>query len=314
MACRNLAIVFGPTLVRSGADDVSSMVGDMSSQCTIVETLIGHFETIFEASQPDVPPSPGLAKVPEYGESEEEDDSSSRATTPNDTLDESDARGDEGNDTIMSLPDIGPTNTDQEVAAARQRASWMLSEFDRVAAQISQGLAPTVLPSRSPTRPSAEQPETQQDEGEVSSPSPQAPPKTKFHSPERSSSTHSEEATISKEATVKAAEAPKQGVKDINPVPTSPTPAADAAQQLLKQKRELVDFSQRLPRSASPISLYEDGSDIDEQASVSSKQRETSGVPHRTRTYVEREPVRSFRHSHSSQRSSRSHSHEAPQV
>lgn len=42
MDVRNLAIVFGPTLVRSGDDNMVTMVTDMSHQCRIVETLISH--------------------------------------------------------------------------------------------------------------------------------------------------------------------------------------------------------------------------------------------------------------------------------
>lgn len=42
MDVRNLAIVFGPTLVRrtSASDDVESMVTDMSDQCRIVESIL----------------------------------------------------------------------------------------------------------------------------------------------------------------------------------------------------------------------------------------------------------------------------------
>lgn len=43
MEVRNLAIVFGPTLVRSTAsDNVATMVTDMSDQCRIVESIIEH--------------------------------------------------------------------------------------------------------------------------------------------------------------------------------------------------------------------------------------------------------------------------------
>lgn len=42
MEARNLAIVFGPTLVRTGEDTMISMVKDMSDQCRIVETLLTH--------------------------------------------------------------------------------------------------------------------------------------------------------------------------------------------------------------------------------------------------------------------------------
>ena len=42
MESRNLAIVFGPTLVRTGEDTMMSMVKDMSDQCRIVETILIH--------------------------------------------------------------------------------------------------------------------------------------------------------------------------------------------------------------------------------------------------------------------------------
>lgn len=40
MEVRNLAIVFGPTVIRTGDDSMAAMVKDMSDQCRIVETLI----------------------------------------------------------------------------------------------------------------------------------------------------------------------------------------------------------------------------------------------------------------------------------
>jgi len=40
MEARNLAIVFGPTLVHSADDNMVTMVTDMSHQCRIVESLI----------------------------------------------------------------------------------------------------------------------------------------------------------------------------------------------------------------------------------------------------------------------------------
>lgn len=45
MEARNLAIVFGPTLVRTADDNMITMVTDMSHQCRIVETLIQHVST-----------------------------------------------------------------------------------------------------------------------------------------------------------------------------------------------------------------------------------------------------------------------------
>ncbi|XP_065214459.1 rho GTPase-activating protein 21 isoform X2 [Planococcus citri] len=46
MEARNLAIVFGPTLIRSG-DDMFTMVTDMSHQCRIVESLLSHVDWCF---------------------------------------------------------------------------------------------------------------------------------------------------------------------------------------------------------------------------------------------------------------------------
>lgn len=40
MDARNLAIVFGPTLVRPQDESVALMVKDMSDQCRVVETII----------------------------------------------------------------------------------------------------------------------------------------------------------------------------------------------------------------------------------------------------------------------------------
>lgn len=50
MEARNLAIVFGPTLVRAGDDNMVTMVTDMSSQCRIVETLISNVSSVLNSS------------------------------------------------------------------------------------------------------------------------------------------------------------------------------------------------------------------------------------------------------------------------
>jgi len=39
---RNLAIVFGPTVVRTAEENFASLVNDMQHQCKIVELLINH--------------------------------------------------------------------------------------------------------------------------------------------------------------------------------------------------------------------------------------------------------------------------------
>ncbi|KAK7073747.1 hypothetical protein SK128_025901 [Halocaridina rubra] len=58
MDVRNLAIVFGPTLVRSGDDNMVTMVTDMSHQCRIVETLISQASWFFseEEGEESIPP------------------------------------------------------------------------------------------------------------------------------------------------------------------------------------------------------------------------------------------------------------------
>lgn len=49
MEAKNLAIVFGPTLVRAADDNMVTLVTDMSSQCRIVETLIHHVSVNFSS-------------------------------------------------------------------------------------------------------------------------------------------------------------------------------------------------------------------------------------------------------------------------
>ena len=45
MDAKNLAIMFGPTLIRKVEDDTASLVTDMSDQCRIVESIILHVST-----------------------------------------------------------------------------------------------------------------------------------------------------------------------------------------------------------------------------------------------------------------------------
>ncbi|XP_037084643.1 rho GTPase-activating protein 21-like [Pollicipes pollicipes] len=53
MDLKNLAIVFGPTLVRSSDDSTSVLVTDMSQQCGIVKTLISEYDWFFPADETD---------------------------------------------------------------------------------------------------------------------------------------------------------------------------------------------------------------------------------------------------------------------
>lgn len=57
MEPRNLAIMFGPTLVRTSEDNMTNMVNHMPDQCKIVENLIQQFEWFFsddDEKDPDV--------------------------------------------------------------------------------------------------------------------------------------------------------------------------------------------------------------------------------------------------------------------
>ena len=47
MEIRNLAIVFGPTLVRTTDDNMVTMVTDMSQQCRIIESLLSNWDYFF---------------------------------------------------------------------------------------------------------------------------------------------------------------------------------------------------------------------------------------------------------------------------
>ncbi|KAL0893638.1 hypothetical protein ABMA27_013802 [Loxostege sticticalis] len=58
MEARNLAIVFGPTLVRAASDDMLAMVNDMSSQCRIIESFLTHYDWYFEEEEGDPPVDP----------------------------------------------------------------------------------------------------------------------------------------------------------------------------------------------------------------------------------------------------------------
>ncbi|KAJ8725450.1 hypothetical protein PYW08_003633 [Mythimna loreyi] len=58
MEARNLAIVFGPTLVRAASDDMLAMVNDMSSQCRIIESFLTHYDWYFEEEEGDPPMDP----------------------------------------------------------------------------------------------------------------------------------------------------------------------------------------------------------------------------------------------------------------
>ncbi len=59
MATRNLALVFGPTMIKPGLDSIASMMTDMREQVSIMETLIVHHEELFAS-----PTSPRVLASP----------------------------------------------------------------------------------------------------------------------------------------------------------------------------------------------------------------------------------------------------------
>ena len=46
MEAKNLAIVFGPTLIRKTDDNMTAMFTDMSDHCKIIESIILHVSTV----------------------------------------------------------------------------------------------------------------------------------------------------------------------------------------------------------------------------------------------------------------------------
>ncbi len=53
MDLKNLATLFGPTLVRTSDDDMLAMVRDMGHQCQIIECILRGFQYFFEDSMDD---------------------------------------------------------------------------------------------------------------------------------------------------------------------------------------------------------------------------------------------------------------------
>ena len=60
MEVRNLAIVFGPTLVRTADDNMLAMVTDMSQQCRIIESILNNCEWFFDEEGVGDIPIPNL--------------------------------------------------------------------------------------------------------------------------------------------------------------------------------------------------------------------------------------------------------------
>ena len=55
METRNIAIVFGPTLVRAGDDNMISMVTDMAQQCRIIESILNYCDWFFNEDDWEAP-------------------------------------------------------------------------------------------------------------------------------------------------------------------------------------------------------------------------------------------------------------------
>ena len=64
MEARNLAIVFGPTLIRPADDSTVTMVTDMSHQCRIVETLIDKVDFFFPSAIAEVASTATASSTP----------------------------------------------------------------------------------------------------------------------------------------------------------------------------------------------------------------------------------------------------------
>ena len=54
MELRNLAIVFGPTLVRTSDDNMLSMITDMAQQCRIIESILSNVDWFFNPETSDL--------------------------------------------------------------------------------------------------------------------------------------------------------------------------------------------------------------------------------------------------------------------
>lgn len=67
MDVRNLAIVFGPTLIRAADDNMTKMVTDMSHQCRIVEMLISQVNKLLEAFKKPSDQRSLVTNILEYG-------------------------------------------------------------------------------------------------------------------------------------------------------------------------------------------------------------------------------------------------------
>ncbi|CAG5119925.1 unnamed protein product, partial [Candidula unifasciata] len=77
MDAKNLAIMFGPTLVRKKGDDTVSLVTDMSDQCRIVESIILHHDWFFSPWDQDsyIPMETTVETVPvDLGQNLSKDD------------------------------------------------------------------------------------------------------------------------------------------------------------------------------------------------------------------------------------------------
>jgi len=58
MSISNLAIVFGPTLLRAPSDDASSSIHDMQYQYKAIETILEHYRDIFVEAEEEADAEP----------------------------------------------------------------------------------------------------------------------------------------------------------------------------------------------------------------------------------------------------------------
>ncbi|XP_061389068.1 rho GTPase-activating protein 21 isoform X2 [Musca vetustissima] len=97
MEPKNLAIIFGPSIIRTPNDALDVAVKDMKHQCRIVELLLTHYEYFFENGEaPDIDDVCGNNVAP----------SSSSSTTGSTTLQQQQQQQQEENQTNMLLHNI----------------------------------------------------------------------------------------------------------------------------------------------------------------------------------------------------------------
>jgi hypothetical protein len=64
MTISNLAIVFGPTLLRASSNDATSSIHDMQYQYKAIETILEHYRDIFVEAEEETEPESSSRSEP----------------------------------------------------------------------------------------------------------------------------------------------------------------------------------------------------------------------------------------------------------